>query len=107
MNGPSVETPIAWRVCVQPVNTRPFDREFRPKPQYMVCATREEAETEKQRQRAHRGDHAIVHVEPLFAAPAKRERQYKASQESLTAAGWPIQQRPPRPGMPAKGRCRK
>jgi hypothetical protein len=108
MSGPSpVETPIGWRVCVQPTTVRPFDREFRPKPRYTVHATLAEAEAEKERQRAHFGDHAAIHVQPMFAPPRARERERRARQESLTAAGWPIQMRPPRPGMPDKKRRRK
>jgi hypothetical protein len=101
----AVDIPIGWRVCVQPATDRPFDREFRPKPRYIVFPSQDEAE--KQRQRAHFGEHAAIHIEPVFAPPATRERERKAMQESLAAAGWPIQMRPPRPGMPDRKRRRK
>jgi hypothetical protein len=106
MSPPPVEPPVAWRVCVQPANGRPFDREFRPKPHYTVCTTKSEAEREKERQRAHHGADAAIHIEPVFPTRAERKRLLVAMQDSLSAAGWPVQRRPPRPGMPAKGRKR-
>jgi hypothetical protein len=101
MSPPAVEAPVAWRVYVQPANRRPFDKEFRPKLEYTVCATREEAEREKQRQRVRHGDDAAICISPLFPTKPKRARERKARQESLTAAGWPIQMRPPRGEAPA------
>jgi hypothetical protein len=90
---------------VQPVADRPFDKEFRPKPRYIVCTTRDEAEREKERQRAHFGaDGAAIHLEPVFPTGAKRKRAIAAMQQSLDDAGWPVQMRPPRPSMPTKAR---
>jgi hypothetical protein len=95
MSPPSVEPPVAWRVCVQPANRRPFDKEFRPVPRYTVHATLAEAELEKEHQRAQWGNDAAICVEPVYAARAERKRALAAIQDSLTASGWPIQHRPP------------
>jgi hypothetical protein len=99
MSGPSIEPPVGWRVCIQPVNARPFDREFRPEPRFVVCGTREEAERERTRQKIHFGDAAVVHIEPVYISKDKCTRRAKVNQ-ILDAAGWPIQRRPPRPGQP-------
>jgi hypothetical protein len=104
MSPSAVEAPFGWRVCVQPANARPCDREFRPKPHYTVHATLAEAEAEKQRQKQHFGDGAAICIEPVYPTRAKRERDRKVLQESLTAAGWPTQTRPARPGAPSRRR---
>jgi hypothetical protein len=105
MRPPAVEAPLAWRVWVQRTNNRPFNKAFGPKPSGTVHATLAAAEAEKARQREHLGENAAICITPVFPNSAKRERDRKAEQESLTAAGWPIQMRPPRPGIPAtKGR---
>lgn len=99
------ELPVGWQVWVQPVNARPFNREFRPKPRRtQVFPTRAEAEAEKQRQQQWFGEHAIVHIQPVFVSRTARDRKFNAAQTSLTDSGWPIQMRPPRLGMRRKGR---
>jgi hypothetical protein len=88
---------------VQPENARPFDSEFRPKPQYSpIFRTKVEAEAEKERQRQRFGDRAAIHVNPVFPSGVKQRRLLGAAQENLTAQGWPVQLLPPRPGVPAK-----
>jgi hypothetical protein len=102
MSAPFVEAPIAWRVCVQPMNARPFDHDYRPKPRFTIFATKEEAEAEKRSQRDHLGDQAVIHIEPVFLSGPKRRREIAAAQNSLDDAGWPIHRRPPRPGVPGR-----
>jgi hypothetical protein len=96
----TTEMPIGWRVCIQPINVRPFDREFEPGPRYSpIMRTKEEAEVEQRHQQALLGGCAVIHIQPVYVSSAKRGRIRQALQESLTAAGWPIQVRPPRPGI--------
>ena len=99
-----IEQPIAWRVHWVGVPDRAIEKRYRPAPQHQDFATKVEAEAERLRLYARFGDKAVVHVQPYYLSTSKRERKLAAQQDSLTVAGWPIQIRPPRPGMPNKGR---
>jgi hypothetical protein len=105
--GSWLEEPIAWCVHWIAVPDRPCGKRDRPAPQHQDFATKAEAEAERLRLYAQFGDTAVIHIQPRYLSPAKRERKLVAQQDSLTAAGWPIQMRPPRSGMPNNGRCRK
>lgn len=99
-----IEEPIAWRVHWMAVPDRSIEKRYRPAPQHQDFATKAEAEAEKLRLCARFGDKAVVHVQPCYLSTSKREHKLNAAQDSLAIAGWPIQIRPPHPGMPNKGR---
>jgi hypothetical protein len=104
----SAEQPIGWR-CHWLVTKgyQPFG-EIKPKPGHRDYPTRELAEKHKSNLIAHFGqDGVIAHVTPVHVTSARRERDNAARQCNLYDTGWPIQMRPPRLGLPAKGRRRK
>jgi hypothetical protein len=102
-----IEGPIAWRVHWIAVPDRSIEKKYRPAPQHQDFATRAEAEAERLRLYARFGGTAVIHVQACYLSTSKRERTLNAAQDSLAVAGWPIQMRPPRPGMSNKGRRRK
>ena len=104
--GPWMEAPIAWRVHWMAVPERSIEKRYRPAPQHQDFATKAEAEAERLRLHAWFGGKAVVHVQPCYLSTSRRERKLNAAQDSLAIAGWPIQIRPPHPGMP-NGRRRK
>ncbi len=100
------EAPIAWRVHWIQVPDRLLEKTYRPAPQHQDFPTKAEAEAEKLRLRALLGDKAVVHIQPRYLSSAKRQRKLAALQDSLTAGGWPIQMRPPRPGATSRRKRR-
>ena len=87
------EPPAGYRVSWLRKNSRPFNKEFQPKPVERIFSSPEKAEAYKAEVTAQYAPSVVVCITPVFAVKAAREKRLKSRQTSL-ACKWPLQMRP-------------